>query len=268
MESPLLGVSAGQTHPAGHTAHRAGPQALQGPVVQLQEGHYRAGRPLAPLRSHASLHNPDSWEDDPAGREDPPSHGSSAWRHRGPSIPSRAAPGSGTRRTNCSPPPRKSTSPHLSLRFYGLEESLFDKCKKIFPNGLKTLRRASHPQACGCKALFLPVRAAGEPCWCPERLAAGGDPGGSRSLVTGLEGRLGPPSLSPREAPSTAGVPWRCWPTPSQGLATQSPNSVANLPLRKLKSTTRLAKQGHALCCCNSTESTGQSRLIKTSCSR
>lgn len=177
MESPLLGVSAGQTHPAGHTAHRAGPQALQGPVVQLQEGHYRAGRPLAPLRSQASLHNPDSWKDDPAGREDPPSHGSSAWGHWGPSIPSRAAPGSGTRRTNCSLPPRESTSPHLSLRFYGLEESLFDKCKKIFPNGLKTLRRASHPQACGCKALFLPVRAAGEPCWCPERLAAWGTPG-------------------------------------------------------------------------------------------
>lgn len=159
--------------------------------------------------------------------------------------------------------------PRTSLyAFMGWRKVCLTSVKKIFPNGLKTLRRASHPQACGCKALFLPVRAAGEPCWCPERLAAGGDPGGSRSLVTGLEGRLGPPSLSPREAPSTAGVPWRCWPTPSQGLATQSPNSVANLPLRKLKSTTRLAKQGHALCCCNSTESTGQSRLIKTSCSR
>lgn len=157
--------------------------------------------------------------------------------------------------------------PCTSLRFYGPEESLFDKCKKIFPNGLKTLRRASHPQACGCKALFLPVRAAGSPVGVPRGWRQGA-PRGSRALVTGLEGRPGPPSLSPREAPSTAGVPWRCWPTPSQGLATQSPNSAANLPLRKLKSTTRLAKQGHALCCCNGTESTGQSRLIKTSCSR
>lgn len=101
------------------------PQGPQGRTPGSPRGGTATGGALqsrqtsGPLRSHASLHNPDSWEDGPAGREDPPSHGSSAWGHRGPS---RAAPGSGTLRTNCSPPPRRTTSLHLSLRFYGLEK--------------------------------------------------------------------------------------------------------------------------------------------------
>lgn len=174
------------------------PQGPQGRTPGSPRGGTATGGALqsrqtsGPLRSHASLHNPDSWEDDPAGREDPPSHGSSAWGHR---DPSRAAPGSGTLRTNCSPPPRRTTSLHLSLHFYGLEKK-FDKRKKIFSNSLKALRRASHPQACGWKPFSSLIRAGGVPCWCPERLAAGGAPGGSRALVTGLEGRPGPPCLS------------------------------------------------------------------------
>lgn len=62
-------------------------------------------------------------------------------------------------------------------------------------------------------------------------------------------------------------MPGRCWPAPSQGWQPRAP-PAANLPRRKPRSTTRLAKRGHTLCCCHGTDSTRQNRLIETSCSR
>lgn len=158
--------------------------------------------------------------------------------------------------------------PRTSLyAFMGWRKVCLTSVKKYFQTASRLSGGPPTHRRVDVRLFSSPSELRGSPVGVPRGWRHGA-PRGSRALVTGLEGRPGPPSLSPREAPSTAGVPWRCWPTPSQGLATQSPNSAANLPLRKLKSTTRLAKQGHALCCCNGMESTGQSRLIKTSCSR
>lgn len=52
-------------------------------------------------------------------------------------------------------------------------------------------------------------------------------------------------------------------------MATQSSSPAANLPLRKPKSTTRLAKQGQGRGrWCNGTDPARQSKLLKASCSR
>lgn len=145
----------------------------------------------------------------------------------------------------------------------GWRESLFDKRKNIFPNVLKAHR-------CVDERLFSSPIRAGE--WgallVPREAGSRGSPGGSKA--SGYRARRAARTLIPVKPGKLRALPWcpgDAGPLPARGWQPRAP-PAANLPPRKPRSTTRLAKRGHALCCCNGTDSTRQSRLIKTSCWR